>query len=73
VISSRTAGDPAAAGRQGAGQLPVPAGQIRHAQAGPQIQQPPGQLRGSLTGDANARHDGPVHRELAQAAGRGKE
>jgi len=67
------ASDPAAAGSQAVGQLPVPASQIQHAHARPQIQQPPGQLRGSRTRDASARDDRAVHGELAAVARRGKE
>lgn len=67
------ASDPAAASSQAVGQLPVPTGQIQHAHARPQIQQQPGQLRGSLTRQVSARDDRPVDRKLAGIAGRGKE
>jgi len=67
------AGDPAAPGRQQIGKLPVPARQIQHTHARPQLQQPPGQLRDSLTRRVSARDGGPMHRKLATITGRGKE
>src|SRR5215831_17877383 len=54
------------------GQLPVPARQIQHAHARPQLGQPPGQLRGSLTRKISARNDGPVRGQLGAVIRRGE-
>ena len=51
----------------------MPAGQIQHAHAGPQLQQPPGQLRGGFTRDTCTGDGRPVGRELAGPLGGGKE
>jgi hypothetical protein len=66
------ASDLAAASGQPVGQLPVPARQIQHAHARPQLGQPPGQLTGSLTRKISARNDRPVRGQVAAVIRRGE-